>query len=234
MKKNTYLVIIPTYNEVFNIIGLIRKINYHLPNLDILVIDDNSPDGTYLAVEFEMLTQNKIKLIKRDEKKGIATAYKEGFKYGIINSYTHLIQMDADGSHQVKDLQRLIELSLLEKSSVIIGSRYSKIGEKKIWNYNRYLLSKAANLYTKLLLKINLSDITSGFRVYPVEVIKRFNLNTVKGRDFVFQIEMSKLLKDHKIAVKEVDIEFIDRVNGESKMNFGMILESFIYVMRNR
>ena len=234
MKKNTYLVIIPTYNEVFNIIGLIRKINYQLPNVDILVIDDNSPDGTYLAVEFEMLTQNTIKLIKRDEKKGIATAYKEGFKYGIINNYTHLIQMDADGSHQVKDLQRLIELSLLEKSSVIIGSRYTKIGEKKIWNYNRYLLSKAANLYTKLLLKINLSDITSGFRVYPVEVIKRFNFGTVKGRDFVFQIEMSKLLKDHEIAVKEVDIEFIDRVNGESKMNFGMILESFIYVMRNR
>ena len=234
MKKNTYLVIIPTYNEVFNIIGLIRSINFQLPNVDILVIDDNSPDGTYLAVEFEMLTLNKIKLIKRDGKKGIATAYKEGFKYGINNNYTHLIQMDADGSHQVKDLKRLVDLSILEKSSVIIGSRYTKIGEKKIWNYHRYFLSKAANLYTKLLLKINLSDITSGFRVYPVEVIKKFNLNTLKGKDFVFQIEMSKLIKDHKIITQEVDIEFVDRVNGESKMNFDMILESFIYVIRNR
>jgi dolichol-phosphate mannosyltransferase len=234
VKKNTYLVIIPTYNEVFNIIGLIRSINFQLPNVDILVIDDNSPDGTYLAVEFEMLTQSKIKLIKRDGKKGIATAYKEGFKYGINNNYTHLIQMDADGSHQVKDLKRLVDLSELEKSSVIIGSRYTKIGEKKIWNYQRYLLSKAANLYTKLLLKINLSDITSGFRVYPVEVIKKFNLNTVKGKDFVFQIEMSNLLKDHKIITHEIDIEFVDRVHGESKINFGMILESFIYVIRNR
>ena len=234
MKKNSYLVIIPTYNEVLNIIELVRSIIYELSDIDILIVDDNSPDGTSLAVEFEMLSKKQILIIKREGKLGIASAYIDGFKYALNNNYTHVVQMDADGSHQVKDLKKLIAASLNDKKCVIIGSRYVKFNPKKIWKLSRYILSKAANIYTKFFLKIDMSDITSGFRVYPLLIFKNINFETIKGKDFVFQIEMSKLIKDHKIKIKEVEIDFIDRVNGKSKMDLGMIIESFIYVFKNR
>ena len=234
MKKNSYLVIIPTYNEVFNIIELVRSIIYEFPDIDILIIDDSSPDGTSLAVEFEMLSKKQISIMKRAGKLGIASAYIDGFKYAMSNNYTHVVQMDADGSHQVKDLKKLIASSLFDKNCVIIGSRYIEFNQKKIWRLSRFLLSKGANIFARFFLKINMSDITSGFRVYPLSIFKQFNFETIKGKDFVFQIEMSKFVKDHKIKVKEIGIDFIDRVNGKSKMDLGMIIESFIYVLKNR
>jgi len=226
------LIVIPTYNEKENIKKVIEE-TLKNKDIDILVIDDNSPDGTANIVERCPEFNKKVFLIKRPSKQGLGTAYIQGFKWGIERDYELFFEMDADLSHKPEDIPRFIK-KIEEGYDIVIGSRYvggtiSVVG----WDFKRLLLSKFANLYaTKILGLDYLSDITSGYRCYKREVLEKINLEKIKSNGYAFQIEM--VYKAHKLGFKigEIPIIFYERNGGSSKMSRKIALEAAIMVWR--
>ena len=228
MTKNRILVITPTYNEIENIEKFIIEIN-HL-NLDLLIIDDNSPDLTYKVVEKYTKKNNNINLIKRDGKKGLGSAYRDGFKWFLDTNFSHCIEMDVDFSHRISDLKKLIKE--IEDFDLIIGSRYITGGGSKGWGYNRKKLSLYANRFAKKLLKIDINDMTSGFRVFSRNALTKIDFENVQTNGYGFQIEMTYLAVLNNLKIKEFPIIFHERRLGKSKMNYRIILEAIILLFR--
>lgn len=215
------LVVIPTYNEVESIGPLLDELK-KLP-VDILVIDDGSPDGTA-----QVCKSKWVEVVERSGKAGLGSAYRLGFKIGIERGYRHIIQMDADGSHRVSDLMEMMEW--IGTSELLIGSRWVRDGKIQNWSKFREYLSKAANTYTNALLSLGVRDATSGFRIYDVELLRKMEIESVKSEGYCFQIEMTRRAISCGATVGEIPITFIEREYGVSKMSFGIAVEAILRI----
>jgi dolichol-phosphate mannosyltransferase len=224
------LIIIPTYNEIENISHIIRLIFSDVPEANILVIDDNSPDGTGKYVEELSKKDERVKIIHRERKLGLGSAYKLGFKYAIKEKYDLVFEMDADFSHHPKDIKRFLQE--IENCDLVIGSRYLKQVTVINWPLSRLLLSYFANLYARIITGIPVRDLTSGFKCYKIEVIKAFPLHRITSEGYGFQIETVFWAYCKKFKIREIPIVFTDRVEGSSKMSKKIVWEAFWLVWR--
>ncbi|MEO0143546.1 MAG: polyprenol monophosphomannose synthase [candidate division WOR-3 bacterium] len=227
------LIIIPTYNERENIKPLIYEIFKVIPQANILIVDDNSPDKTYEVVEEISKNDNRVFLIKRAGKFGLGTAYVEGFKWAILNNYDVVVEMDADFSHQPSDLLRLIQ-KIQEGYDLVIGSRYIEGVNVINWPMKRLLLSYFANLYARIITGVPIKDLTSGFKAIRVSALKSIDLDKIKSNGYAFQIEIHFKIYNKKFKVTEIPIVFYERRSGNSKMSKKIILEAALMVWRLR
>jgi len=226
------IVIIPTYNEIHNVQKLIPVLLESYPELDILIVDDNSPDRTADQVERMSQSNSRIKLIKRTGKMGLGTAYVAGFKFMLANGYDCAIQMDADFSHDPKEIA--IFLEEIKMNDLIIGSRYI-YGVRVInWPIRRLLLSYFANLYTRIITGMPVKDGTGGFKCFRKQVLESINLDAIHSNGYSFQIEMNFKSWKKGFRLKEIPITFVDRVHGTSKMSKKIVREAVFMVWKLR
>lgn len=229
------LVIIPTYNERENIKAILQAVFDLQQDFHVLVIDDGSPDGTAAIVRHLQPGFNQsIFLEERTGKQGLGTAYIFGFKWAMKRGYHFIFEMDADFSHNPKDLPRLYNACKHEGADVAIGSRYVKGGGVYNWPKNRIALSKGGSLYTRMILWTPIADQTAGFVCYKKEVLETINLDEIRFVGYAFQIEMKFAAWKLGFKLKEVPIQFTDRQYGESKMNTGIIKEGVLGVLKLR
>lgn len=229
------LVIIPTYNEKENIEAIIKTVFEQYKKFHILVVDDNSPDGTAAIVDDLILRYSDCLFIeKREGKNGLGTAYIHGFKWAIEKKYDYIIEMDADFSHNPADLVRLYNTCESEGADVSIGSRYSKGVNVVNWPMKRVLLSYFASKYVRFITRIPIHDTTAGFVCYKRRVLETINLNNIRFIGYAFQIEMKFKAWKHNFNIKEVSVIFTDRTEGTSKMNEGIIYEALFGVLKMR
>ena len=227
--SDSHLVIIPTYNELDNIEEFIIQISNF--DVSVLIVDDNSPDGTGKVVEDISKINKKINLMKRNEKLGLGSAYRDGFKWGIDKEYSYLLEMDADFSHRFEDLVKILEAS--SSADMIIGSRYIEEGGSIGWDKRRKMLSSFANKLSKFLLKTKINDMTSGFRCYSNKALSKISYATTKSDGYAFQVEMSARAVQKQLSIKEVPIIFNERRLGNSKMSKKIVYEAFLYLVKN-
>ncbi|WP_297793024.1 polyprenol monophosphomannose synthase [uncultured Eudoraea sp.] len=225
------LVIIPTYKEIENIEAIIEAVFGLKKEFDILVVDDNSPDGTAAkVVELQSKYPNELFLNVRKEKSGLGTAYIDGFKWALERKYEYIFEMDADFSHRPSDLQRLYR-ACLNGADVAIGSRYKKGVNVVNWPLYRILLSYGASFYVKLITGMRVHDPTAGFVCYKREVLEAIDLDSIKFIGYAFQIEMKFRAYLKKFKIQEVSIIFTDREKGKSKMSSSIIWEAVFGVI---
>ena len=218
---NTSIVVIPTYNEVESI-GVLLDALKLLP-VDILVIDDGSPDGTA-----ELCRARGVEVISRSGKLGLGSAYRSGFAVALERGYSNVIEMDADGSHQVSDLVKMMEW--IGTSELLIGSRWVADGAIQNWSKFREYLSKAANAYANVVLSLGIKDTTSGLRIYNADLLKRMDISTIRSEGYCFQIEMTRRAIARGASIGEIPITFIERAHGVSKMSFAIALEAVLRI----
>lgn len=226
------IVIIPTYNEIENIEAIIRAVFTQDKAFDILVVDDNSPDLTGLkVVELQKEFPDSLFLLKRESKTGLGRAYIDGFKWCLERSYGYIFEMDADFSHDPKDLVRLYHACSQEGADVSIGSRYIKGVNVVNWPMSRVLMSYFASKYVRLITRMKLQDTTAGFVCYKRHVLEAINLDGIKFVGYAFQIEMKFKAYLKKFKIIEVPVIFTDRSKGKSKMSSGIISEAIFGVL---
>jgi len=226
------LIIIPTYNELENLPRLLPEVLSKEEGIHILIVDDNSPDGTAAFVENEMKNNNRIHLIKRPSKQGLGTAYIAGFKFAIQNGYDFIFEMDADFSHDPKEIPRFLDE--IKSSDVVLGSRYINGVNVINWPMRRLLLSSFANLYTRFITGMPVHDATGGYKCFRRKVLEAINLEKVTSNGYAFQIEMSFKAWKKGFKVKEIPIIFVDRVKGKSKMSRKIVREAVTMVWKLR
>lgn len=227
------IVIIPTYNEKENIAPIIRAVFSLSTQFHILVVDDNSPDGTASIVE-KLNTEfsGRLHLLNRADKSGLGTAYIDGFNWCLKRHYDYIFEMDADFSHNPKDLIRLYNTAKTENVDVVIGSRYKNGVNVVNWPLNRVLLSFGASKYVKFITGMNIQDPTAGFVCYKRKVLEAINLDSVKFIGYAFQIEMKFKAYKKGFIIEEIPIIFTDRIRGKSKMSSGIISEAIFGVIK--
>ncbi|MCS6999777.1 MAG: polyprenol monophosphomannose synthase [Bacteroidota bacterium] len=218
------IVVIPTYNERENITALISAIHQVMPAIDILVVDDNSPDGTAALVRSRMAEDPQLALLERPGKMGLGTAYCDGFRWALERGYDIICQMDADFSHNPEDLPRLI--AALDHADVVIGSRYVSGVNVVNWPMRRLLLSYMANLYTRIVTGMPIKDATGGFKAFRAEILRKIDLGAIHSNGYAFQIEMNFRAWRLGARIEELSIVFVDRTNGVSKMSRTIIYEA--------
>ena len=227
MYKGNSLVIIPSYNESENIIEIINDITKQKESFNVLIVDDNSPDKTYELVEEEIIKKPKrVFLIRRKKKLGLGTAYIEGFKWAIDNGYERIFEMDADYSHDPKDLSRMNVFLDNDGYDVVIGSRYISGVNVVNWPIQRVLLSYFASIYARLITGVPLRDLTSGFVGYKVSVLKSVLKENIMFNGYAFQIEMKFKAYSKGFKIIEIPIIFTERTKGESKMSLSIVWEA--------
>ena len=225
------LIIVPTYNELANAPLLIRRIFKHIPNSDVLVVDDGSPDKTGEAIRELQQEFPTLHLLERKTKLGLGSAYRLGFAWGLEQGYEELIEMDADLSHRVRDLKTMIdEKESQPNTDLVIGSRWISGGRTENWPKGRELLSRGANLYVRAMLGLGVKDSTAGFRIYSAAILRRLDFQSIKSDGYSFQIEMTRAV--HKLGgrIIEVPITFRERENGVSKMSKNIVREAMFLV----
>ncbi len=227
------LVIIPTYNEIENIERVVRNIFSQRKGFHVLVVDDNSPDGTAEKVqELQAEFQEELFLEIRTQKSGLGTAYIHGFKWALQREYNFIFEMDADFSHNPNDLIRLYNACVKQKADVAIGSRYISGVNVVNWPMNRVLMSYFASEYVKFITRMNIQDTTAGFVCYRRKVLEKINLDTIQFVGYAFQIEMKFKAYLHKFNIVEVPVIFTDRTKGESKLSSNIISEAVFGVIK--
>ncbi len=231
MPKEKSLVIIPTYNEIDNIEKVLNTlINLKIPNIDILVIDDNSPDGTADLIERYSKNHPQVSIIKRVAKMGLGTAYIRGFKYAIENGYDYIFEMDADSSHDPNEIPNF--LKAVEKADLVIGSRYVTGVNVINWPLSRLFISVMANKYSQIITGMPIHDCTSGFKCFKRKVLKAIPLDEISSSGYSFQIEMNFKAWKRDFIIKEIPIIFYDRTVGSSKMSKRIIMEAIFMVWK--
>jgi dolichol-phosphate mannosyltransferase len=227
------IVIIPTYNEKENIADILKAIFSLDQGYHVLVVDDNSPDGTAnLILSLQKEYDGQLFLEQRKGKLGLGTAYIHGFKWSTKKGYQYIFEMDADFSHQPAQLERLYKACKYEGADVAVGSRYVPGGRIENWPWDRRFYSKGGALYTKLITSMPINDPTAGFICYKREVLESINLNEIKFVGYAFQIEMKFAAWKLGFKIKEVPITFMDRKEGSSKMNKGILKEGVLGVLK--
>ena len=232
MEKKKILIIIPTYNELENLPKLIPEVLSKNENIDILIVDDNSPDGTAGFVKDEAKKNSRIKLIKREKKMGLGTAYIAGFKFALQNNYDYIFEMDADFSHNPKMIPKF--LKEIKKYDLVLGSRYKEGVNVANWPMSRLMLSMFANIYSRVITGLPVHDATGGYKCFRKEVLEAINLDEVKSNGYAFQIEMTFKAWKKGFKIKELSIIFIDRVKGKSKMSRKIVREAIVMVWKLR
>jgi len=232
ISKMKILIIIPTYNELENLPTLLPEVLSKNDGINVLIVDDNSPDGTAAFVENEMKNINGIHLIKRPSKRGLGTAYIAGFKFALQNGYDFIFEMDADFSHDPKEIPRFFDE--IKNSDVVLGSRYINGVNVINWPMRRLLLSSFANFYTRFITGMPVHDATGGFKCFRREVLEAINLEKVTSNGYAFQIEMTFKAWKKGFQVKEIPIIFVDRVKGKSKMSRKIVREAVTMVWKLR
>lgn len=223
------LVVIPTFNEAENIERLLRRVRDALPGAGLLVVDDGSPDKTADLAESLSAELGDLHVLRRQKKSGLGSAYRKGFAWGLAHGYEACVEMDADFSHDPAALPALVE-PLGRGFELVIGSRYIPGGEIPNWSWSRRLLSWGGNRYASAMLGLGVADSTAGFRVYAASVLRRLDLDRIRAEGYGFQIEMTYRAKQAGAAIAEVPIRFVDRVAGDSKMSYGIVVEAFALV----
>ena len=228
------LVIIPSYNERENIESIIRATFSQNKAFDVLVVDDNSPDGTGgIVQELQNEFKDRLFLEERPKKNGLGLAYIHGFKWALKRAYSFIIEMDADFSHNPKDLIRLYDACAFDGADVCVGSRYINNAVNVVnWDMKRLLMSYFASKYVKLITRIPISDTTAGFVCYKRKVLETINFDKIKFIGYAFQIEMKFKAWKHGFNIKEISIIFTDRVKGTSKMDGRIINEAIFGVIQ--
>jgi dolichol-phosphate mannosyltransferase len=229
------IVIIPTYNERENVAAIVESIFSLNQEFHVLIIDDSSPDGTAdIVVHLQKQFPNELFLEVRKGKQGLGTAYIHGFKWAVEKGYSFIFEMDADFSHNPKDLDRLYNACKFQGADLAIGSRYVKGGGKVNWPRERIILSKGASIYTRLITWMPVKDPTAGFVCYKQEVLQTINLDEILFTGYAFQIEMKFAAWKLGFKILEVPIVFEDRKLGVSKMNKGIVKEGILGVLKLR
>ena len=218
------VMVIPTYNEADNLEWVVGRLRAAQPDVDVLVVDDNSPDGTGAAAELLARHDDAVHVLRRDGKGGLGAAYLAGFRWALGAGYDVIGEMDADGSHQPEQLHRLLEA--LTDADLVIGSRWVPGGAVINWPWRREALSRGGNLYVRMLLGIDVRDATAGFRVFRRTALESIDLSSVRSTGYVFQTDLVTRCLRAGLRVREVPIEFIERVRGESKMSGAVAMES--------
>lgn len=224
---NSTIVIIPTFNEAHNIKKLLNRVLNLKKSIDILIVDDGSPDGTADIVKrFQQENPNRIHLIERARKLGLGTAYVTGFQFALNNDYEYVCEMDADFSHNPDDLPRLISVVESGKADVAIGSRYAKGISIVNWPLSRLILSFAANFYARTITGLPIKDTTAGFKCIHRKVLEKIDLQKIKSNGYAFQIEIHYRAWRAGFKLKEVSIIFREREEGISKMSKSIVREA--------
>lgn len=227
------LVIIPTYNEKDNIRQIIAAVISLQQDFHILIVDDGSPDGTGAIVKsLQAQHPGQLFIEERSGKQGLGTAYIHGFKWALARGYQFIFEMDADFSHNPKDLVRLYQACAHEGADVAVGSRYVSGGKTENWPWNRAVLSYGASIYVRCVTWIPVKDATAGFVCYKREVLEKINLDKIQFVGYAFQIEMKFTAWKLGFKIKEVPITFIDRKEGYSKMSKGIVKEGILGVLK--
>ncbi len=227
------VIIIPTYNEIENIESLLAKIiALNLPNLTVLIVDDNSPDGTGDWVESRTKEDMRIKLLRRPRKLGLGKAYVAGFKYALENGYDLVFEMDGDHSHSPGEVPGMLEKA--KTHDLVIGSRYLTGVNVINWPFSRLLISLGANLYTRLITRLPVQDCTSGFKCFRRSVLEGLNLDNISSDGYSFQIEMTYKAWRRDFRIIEHPIIFVDRAKGTSKLNIRVMWEAVWVVWKLR
>lgn len=218
------LVVIPTYDEAENIAWIVGRLRSAQPAIDVLVVDDGSPDGTGAVADALAAADPAVSVLHRTEKAGLGAAYLHGFAHALAGGYDVVGEMDGDGSHQPEQLQRLLDA--LVDADLVIGSRWVPGGSVVDWPWTRRLLSRGGNLYVRLLLGISVKDATAGYRLFRSTALQKIDLAHVRSTGYVFQTDMVARCLREGLVVREVPIEFVERVRGESKMSPSVATES--------
>ncbi len=224
------LVIMPTFNESGNLATSVERLFKFNPSVDLLIVDDNSPDGTGQLADQLASKNSRIKVLHREDKSGLGAAYLAGFDLGLNSGYDFLVEMDADGSHRAEDLPKL--LAKCSDSDLVIGSRYVNGGRTVNWPVHRKLLSQGGNIYARILLGSKVNDMTAGFRVFRSAFLKELDLHGINAKGYSFQIEMAyrTLLAGGRVV--EVPITFVEREIGNSKMSKAIVSEALLLITK--
>jgi len=216
--------VVPTYNEADNIAWIVGRLRRAQPGLDVLIVDDGSPDGTGAIADELAAADPAVSVVHRTEKAGLGAAYLHGFRVALERGYDLIGEMDADGSHQPEQLHRL--LAAIEDADLVIGSRWVPGGSVVNWPLRRELLSRGGNLYVRLLLGVAVRDATAGFRLFRRATLEKIDLESVESTGYVFQTDLVARTLAAGLRVREVPIEFVERVRGDSKMSRDVAAES--------
>ena len=231
IKNEKVLIIIPTYNEKDNIEKVLDTIlGLDVKSIDILVVDDNSPDGTATLVKEYMKNHSKVSIIEREGKLGLGTAYTTGFKYALQNSYDYIFEMDADLSHDPKEILNF--LHAIKEADLVIGSRYLNGVNVINWPLLRLFISVMANKYTQIITGLPIHDCTSGFKCFRRHVLEKIPLEEISSSGYSFQIEMNFKAWKRGFVIKEIPIIFYDRTEGSSKMSKRIMVEAIFIVWK--
>ena len=225
------LIIIPTYNEAENINFVVKQVLQTREHLEILVVDDSSPDGTSGIVEKIAKSEDRVHLLTRESKAGLGTAYVAGFRYAIENGYEYVFEMDADLSHDPADIPKFQE-ALMNHADVAVGSRYA-FGSASVlnWPMKRLFLSYGANIFARVITGVPVHDMTAGFKAFKIDVLKSVNLNSIRSNGYAFQVEMNTRAYRKGFKIVEVPIIFTERRVGKSKMSMKIVFEGVKIVL---
>jgi dolichol-phosphate mannosyltransferase len=221
------LVVIPTYNEAQSLASTVEGLLTEVAGVDVLVVDDNSQDGTAAIADSLGIRHARVSALHRPAKQGLGPAYIDGFSYAFANGYEIVVEMDADGSHQASDLQRI--LLAISSADLVIGSRWISGGSVQNWPFARVLLSKYGNVYARLILGTDILDMTSGFRAYRASFLQKLISTTVSSQGYSFQVELAYRASKTGV-VKEVPITFVERAEGRSKMTLRIVFEALVKI----
>ena len=224
------VMVVPTYNEAANLRPVLERLRAAQPEVEVLVVDDSSPDGTGDLADEIAAADPLVHVLHREGKEGLGKAYLAGFGWALEHDYDVIGEMDADGSHQPEQLGRL--LAALSDADLVIGSRWVRGGSIVNWPRRRELLSRGGNLYTRALLGIKVRDATAGFRLFRRTTLERLDLSTIASYGYVFQVDLAFRTLQAGLRVVEVPIEFVERERGESKMNTDVATESLRRITR--
>jgi dolichol-phosphate mannosyltransferase len=224
------VIVMPTYNERQNLEIIAGRVRASVPDADLLIVDDNSPDGTGDLADKLAEADPHVQVLHRTEKAGLGRAYVAGFTRALGSGYDLIVEMDADGSHRPEDLPRLLAASA--GTDAVIGSRYVPGGTVVNWPKSREFLSRGANLYNRVMLGVRVKDATGGFRVYRAQTLRKIDLNGIQSAGYCFQIDMTLRVLQSGLKIVEVPITFVERERGASKMSNTVIIEAFTRVAR--
>jgi dolichol-phosphate mannosyltransferase len=220
-------VLVPTYQELHTLASIVHRIFEHNPDVHVLVIDDNSPDGTGKLADQLKAKYANLEVLHRQSKNGLGAAYIDGFNNS-INDFDVLVEMDADGSHDPQDLVKI--LKEIPNYDCVLGSRWVPGGKVVNWPKSREILSRGGNSYARLMLGIDIGDATGGFRAYKTSTLKELDLSDIDSQGYCFQVDMVRRLLKKGFKIKEVPITFTERTIGTSKMSRNIVLEAFLKI----
>jgi len=223
------LIVVPTYNEIESLEAILGRLRQSVPQADVLIVDDSSPDGTGQLADRIAAADPAITVLHRVEKDGLGRAYLAGFAMALAAGYSYVVEIDADGSHDPAELPAMLQLAE-GGADLVLGSRWIPGGSVVNWPWLRQVISRSGNTYARTVLRSKIHDITSGFRVYRASALESLHLSDVSSQGYCFQVELAWLLEKTGHNIKEHPIAFVERATGRSKMHGGIVLEALLRV----